>query len=78
MVVFHLIIIIRHYGEYVGTERGRAQDGNSSRVIRDILDYEEPDFVVFTGDLITGDVLFVNATGYVDLLLTPLVEQNYR
>jgi len=44
----------------------------------DILEFEHPDFVVFTGDLITGDVLVVNATGYIDLLLTPLVEGNYR
>jgi hypothetical protein len=67
-----------HYGEFPGLPAGKAQDRNSSRVMTDILGYEKPDLVVFTGDLITGDVLLVNATGYIDLLLTPVVQGNYK
>jgi len=67
-----------HYGEFPGTERGRAQDGNSSRVMTDILNFDKPDFVVFTGDLITGDVLVVNPTGYIDTLLAPVNDGNYK
>lgn len=63
-----------HYGEFPGTDRGRAQDGNSSRVIYDILGFERPEFVVFTGDLITGDAILINSTGFIDTLLTPVVQ----
>jgi len=67
-----------HYGEFPGTDRGRAQDGNSTRVMRDILQFDRPDFVVFTGDLITGDAILYNSTAFIDTLLTPVVEGGYR
>jgi predicted MPP superfamily phosphohydrolase len=68
----------RHYGEFPGTDVGRAQDGNSTRVMTDILRFENPDFVVFTGDFITGDAIVRNSTGFIDTLLTPVVQGGYR
>jgi len=67
-----------HYGEFPGTDRGRAQDGNSSRVMTDILEFEHPDFVVFTGDFITGDAILINSTEFIDTLLQPVVQGNYK
>lgn len=67
-----------HYGEFPGTQVGRAQDGNSSRVMKDILEFEHPDFVVFTGDFITGEGIFINGTGFIQTILAPLAEANYR
>jgi hypothetical protein len=67
-----------HYGEFPGTDRGRAQDGNSTRVMTDILEFDTPDFVVFTGDLITGDAILINSTGFIEQLLTPLLSAGYR
>lgn len=39
---------------------------------------EDPDFVIFTGDLLTAEFMFPNATDYVAKLVAPLVEKNYR
>lgn len=43
-----------------------------------ILDMEHPDFVIFTGDLLTAEEMFTNATDYFAILVSPLVEKNYR
>lgn len=68
----------RHYGEAPDTTWGPEDDLNSTRVMRDTLQLENPDFVVFTGDLVTGEVMFSNATEYIHLLLKPVVEQGYK
>jgi hypothetical protein len=39
---------------------------------------ERPDFVVFTGDFITGDAILSNSTGFIDTLLTPVVAGGYK
>jgi hypothetical protein len=43
-----------------------------------ILGYETPDFVVFTGDFITGDAIFINSTGFIRTLLQPVIQGGYR
>ncbi len=42
-----------HYGENEDSF-GPYQDINSIRLMNHILDTEDPDFVIFNGDLITG------------------------
>lgn len=37
-----------HYGE------GEEQDRNNSRLIREILEQEQPDLAVVTGDVVSG------------------------
>jgi len=44
----------------------------------DVLSWDQPDFVVFTGDFMTGDAILVNSTRFIDQLLTPLVEGGYK
>ncbi|KAJ7643115.1 Metallo-dependent phosphatase-like protein [Mycena polygramma] len=64
-----------HFGETPGDRVGCGQDGNSTRLMRAILKDEEPDYVVFNGDLITGDYTFKeNSTFLVDQILAPLIE----
>jgi len=76
---FHIAIFSDlHYGE---EEHGWGitQDINSARVMKDILGYEDPDFVVLNGDLITGENTFLtNSTKYLDVVVKPLVEHNVR
>jgi hypothetical protein len=65
-----------HYGEEE-SGWGIDQDVNSTRVMRNILDYEDPDFVVINGDLITGENTFSeNSTGYFHQVVAPLIEHN--
>lgn len=72
------IISDLHYGEDESTF-GPEQDRKSTLVIGKILDYEEPDFVVINGDLITGENTHKeNSTKYVDQIVSPLVSKNYR
>jgi len=72
--IFH-----RHYAERPDTDWGPANDLKSSKVMRDILDWEKPDFVVFTGDIISEEYLVApNGTDYIDMLLQPVVEGNYK
>ncbi|PKS05161.1 hypothetical protein jhhlp_008529 [Lomentospora prolificans] len=62
-----------HFGE---EEHGWGidQDINSTRVMNNILSYEEPDFVVINGDLITGENTFrQNSSAYVDQIVQPLL-----
>lgn len=68
----------RHYGEGPDTEWGPEADRKSTKVIEDILGWENPDFVVFTGDQISGEVMYANATDYIGILLKPVVEKGYR
>lgn len=44
----------------------------------DILSWENPDFVVFTGDMMSAEVMFPNGTAVMDQLLEPVVKGNYR
>lgn len=67
----------RHYGQFPDTV-GPEDDFNSTRVIRDILDLEHPDFVIFTGDLVTGDDMYPNVTEYIHMMLKPVVEKGYK
>lgn len=46
--------------------------------MQDILAWEQPDFVVFTGDIISGEWFYPNGSAYIDMLLQPVVEGNYR
>ncbi len=39
---------------------------------------EHPDFVIFTGDLLTAEEMFPNATEYLAILVEPLLKKNYR
>lgn len=47
----------RHYGEESGTSWGPEQDLNSTRVLQTLLELENPDLVVFTGDQITAEFM---------------------
>ncbi|XP_021949605.1 probable inactive purple acid phosphatase 16 [Folsomia candida] len=67
-----------HYGEGPGTEQGPANDLKSTKVMTDILRWEHPDFVVYTGDLMSAEVMFPNGSVYVDMLLKPVVDGGYR
>jgi len=67
-----------HYGEGPGTDWGPANDIKSTKVMTDILSWERPDFVVYTGDLMSAEVMFPNGSAYVDMLLQPVVEGGYR
>jgi hypothetical protein len=51
-----------HFGEAPNLEWGPLQDINSTRVMNYILNSESPDFVVFSGDQITGNNIVNNAT----------------
>lgn len=46
--------------------------------MEDILGWETPDFVVFTGDLVTGDLMIRNVSEYIHMILRPVVEKRYR
>ncbi|KAJ6634876.1 putative inactive purple acid phosphatase 16, partial [Pseudolycoriella hygida] len=67
-----------HYGEAPHTDWGPAADKKSSNVTKNILEMEHPDFVIFTGDLLTAEEMYPNATEYFAILVAPLVEKNYR
>lgn len=65
-----------HFGENESTF-GIPADMNSEALMRQVLSQEQPNFVVLNGDLITGENTFAfNSTGYVDEIVTPLVEAN--
>eukprot|EP01132_Coremiostelium_polycephalum_P010770 gene10770-13187_t len=53
-----------HYGEGENTDWGPEQDKNSTRVMKTILEIENPDLVIFTGDIITGNNILNNASIY--------------
>ncbi|KAJ7156198.1 Metallo-dependent phosphatase [Mycena filopes] len=61
-----------HFGEGEEVVWGPQQDLNTSIVHANVLDNERPDYVVFNGDLITGENVFAaNATKYLDQLFAP-------
>lgn len=63
-----------HFGEEEDSW-GIDQDINTTRVMRSVLQKEQPDFVVLNGDLITGENTFrENSTDYVHQIVTPMVE----
>lgn len=76
---FHIAIFADlHYGEEEDGW-GINQDVNSTRVMNDILGFEDPDFVILNGDLITGENTFLtNSTKYLDVVVKPLVKHNVR
>ncbi|KAL8489458.1 hypothetical protein ACS0TY_025378 [Phlomoides rotata] len=56
-----------HFGEDAWTEWGPRQDVNSIRVMSLVLDKEQPDFVIYLGDVITGNnIMTKNASLYWD------------
>ncbi len=47
--------------------------------MHDILEFEDPtDFVIFTGDMVTGDKMYPNVTDYIHMLLKPVVQKGYK
>lgn len=70
-------MLLRHYGQFPDS-RGPEDDYNSTKVMRNILEIENPDFVIFTGDMVTGDEMFPNVTEYIHMLLEPVVEKSYK
>ncbi|EGG13517.1 metallophosphoesterase domain-containing protein [Cavenderia fasciculata] len=65
VAIFKIVQITdTHFGEGEGTDWGPEQDANSTRVMETILALEQPDLVVFTGDLITGNNIINNSTDY--------------
>jgi hypothetical protein len=68
-----------HFGENPWDTWGPKQDVDSLKVMRMMLDVEQPDYVVINGDLITGENTFAsNATRLVDILTKPLVERSMQ
>ena len=76
---FHMSIFSDlHYGENESTF-GIPADIHSAALMRQVLAQEQPDLVVLNGDLITGENTFAfNSTGYVDQIVTPLVQGGYN
>ncbi|KAK7017399.1 Metallo-dependent phosphatase-like protein [Favolaschia claudopus] len=63
-----------HFGEGEDVTWGPEQDVNTSRAHSHILDQEKPSYVVFNGDLITGENVYAfNATKYLDQVFAPTV-----
>jgi len=65
-----------HFGEGEDVEWGPEQDKMSLSVMNEILDLEQPDLVVFTGDMLTGNNIADNATDYWRIMLDPLIRRN--
>ncbi|ORX35176.1 Metallo-dependent phosphatase-like protein [Kockovaella imperatae] len=70
-----------HFGERWGNGSfaawGPENDNLTNYVHATILDQEQPDYVVFNGDIMTGENVFAdNATGYMDQCFRPTVERN--
>lgn len=74
---FHISVFSDlHFGENESTF-GIPADINSKALMRQVLSQEQPNLVVLNGDLITGENTFAsNSTGYLDEIVTPLVEAN--
>ncbi|XP_072979698.1 probable inactive purple acid phosphatase 16 [Typha angustifolia] len=61
-----------HYGENAWTDWGPAQDDKSDGVMSAVLDKENPDFVIYLGDIITANNLPIpNASLYWDRAISP-------
>jgi 3',5'-cyclic AMP phosphodiesterase CpdA len=50
-----------HWGEYLGTDKGKEQDDKTANAIRVYLETEQPDLVVLSGDQISSDFMVDNA-----------------
>ncbi|XP_058204475.1 probable inactive purple acid phosphatase 16 isoform X2 [Rhododendron vialii] len=61
-----------HFGEDAWTDWAPKQDLNSVKVMSAVLDKENPDFVVYLGDVITANnVMIANASLYWDQAISP-------
>ncbi|GMH18695.1 hypothetical protein Nepgr_020536 [Nepenthes gracilis] len=61
-----------HFGENAWTDWGPQQDVNSIKVMSFVLDKENPDFVVYLGDVVTANnVPIANASLYWDQAISP-------
>uniref|UniRef100_M1AYN5 ATPAP16/PAP16 n=1 Tax=Solanum tuberosum TaxID=4113 RepID=M1AYN5_SOLTU len=61
-----------HFGENAWTDWGPRQDVNSIKVMSTVLDEEQPDFVVYLGDVITtNNIPIQNASLYWDQAISP-------
>ncbi|KAJ9540949.1 hypothetical protein OSB04_027455 [Centaurea solstitialis] len=66
-----------HFGEDAWTDWGPQQDLNSVNVMSTVLDAENPDFVVYLGDVITANNLPIhNASLYWDQAISPTRARN--
>lgn len=72
-----LIYLDLHYGEGEDVWWGPSQDINSTRVMRNVLADEDPDLIVFTGDQLTANNIFLNATSYWQEVVRPASEGGY-
>jgi predicted MPP superfamily phosphohydrolase len=50
-----------HWGEYLGTDKGKEQDYKTANAIRVYLETEQPDLVVLSGDQTSSDFMVNNA-----------------
>ncbi|KHN23215.1 Putative inactive purple acid phosphatase 16, partial [Glycine soja] len=61
-----------HFGEDAWTDWGPRQDLNSIRVMSTVLHNENPDFVIYLGDVITANnIMIANASLYWDQATAP-------
>ncbi|CAL0299499.1 unnamed protein product [Lupinus luteus] len=61
-----------HFGENAWTDWGPLQDAKSIMVMKTVLHYETPDFVVYLGDVITANnIMVANASLYWDQATSP-------
>ena len=67
-----------HFGEAESTQWGPQQDINSTRVMERVLAWERPDLVIYSGDQVTGENIYDNATRYWGRLLQPCLATNTR
>ncbi|CAM6117554.1 unnamed protein product [Calypogeia fissa] len=71
------IIADLHYGENSWTDWGPAQDVKSTGVQDFVLDTEQPDFVIYLGDLVTANnVAADNASAYWTMATAPAVDRS--
>ncbi|XP_027366666.1 probable inactive purple acid phosphatase 16 isoform X2 [Abrus precatorius] len=61
-----------HFGENAWSDWGPLQDVNSVKVMNTVLHHENPDFVIYLGDVITANnIMIANASLYWDLATSP-------
>lgn len=66
-----------HYGENAWTDWGPLQDQKSDRVMANVLNMENPDFVVYLGDVITANNLpMPNASKYWEQAISPTMSKS--
>lgn len=63
-----------HFGEDEFSTWAPQHDAQTLRVMANLLEAENPNFVVLNGDLVTGENTYLdNSTDYIDMLVAPLV-----